>query len=139
MLQIIYVSSAKTLFSSAELVELLRKAREKNTRLGITGMLLYKDGNFIQVLEGPDDKVSELFATISQDPRHRAIIAMSRRSIEKTEFGDWSMGFTDMAGLTETDMPGLNSYLDESFSPETLSQNPTRARLLLETFRKNMR
>ena len=49
MLSLVYVSSALREFSKSELVELLEKSRKKNTRLGLTGMLLYKEGNFIQL------------------------------------------------------------------------------------------
>ncbi len=61
MLSLIYVSSSTRAFSDADLVALLEQSQEKNARLDITGMLLYKDGNFMQVLEGPDDAVRQLF------------------------------------------------------------------------------
>ena len=52
MFYLIYVSSAIKLMHDDELLLLLEKARENNSRLGITGMLLYKEGNFMQMLEG---------------------------------------------------------------------------------------
>jgi hypothetical protein len=52
MFSIVYVSSALKPFSKTDLLTLLEKSRENNTSLGISGMLLYKDGNFMQVLEG---------------------------------------------------------------------------------------
>ena len=139
MRQIIYVSSASKPFTPDELAELLRQARAKNRRLDITGLLLYKDGNFIQVLEGPDQAVADLYQTIQRDLRHKTIISMSNRQIEAREFGDWEMGFTDIAALTEEDKPGLSTFLSESMTPETLSLTPTRARILLQSFRANMR
>jgi len=57
---LVYVSSAVTFFSSAELVTLLEKSRANNTRLGISGLLLYKDGNTMQLLEGERDIVLAL-------------------------------------------------------------------------------
>lgn len=139
MYQIIYVSSAQTPFTAEDLAELLRKARDKNRMLKVTGLLLYKDGNFIQVLEGQEGTVKQLYATIEQDFRHHSIIKLSEATIPAREFGDWAMGFTDIAALTEADRPGLSTFLAESMTPETLAKTPSRARVLLETFRKNMR
>jgi hypothetical protein len=59
-------------FSNEDLVALLQRSRCNNERLGITGLLLYKDGNIIQVLERPDETVRDLFRTISADPLHEA-------------------------------------------------------------------
>lgn len=50
MINLIYTSSAVELFREDELVELLKTSRDNNRRRGITGMLLYNDGNFLQVL-----------------------------------------------------------------------------------------
>lgn len=69
MIYLVYVSSAVKLFSSAELQQLLRGARENNSSRDITGMLLYKDGNFMQVLEGEKEPVLALRDRISRDPR----------------------------------------------------------------------
>jgi hypothetical protein len=96
MLQLVYVSSATTHFSKAELLELLTKSRTKNSALGITGMLLYKDGNFMQMLEGEDDPVRQLFETIVKDPRHHNSIVLIDELAETAFFADWSMGFRDL-------------------------------------------
>lgn len=56
-IMLIYGSSSTDRFSEADLVPLLQQAREKNQRLNVTGMLLYRDGNFLQVLEGERETV----------------------------------------------------------------------------------
>jgi len=71
MFSLIYVSSAVTEFSKSELVDLLESCHANNANLGVTGMLLYKDGNFMQALEGNEDVVRGLHAKIALDPRHR--------------------------------------------------------------------
>ena len=60
MFHLVYVSSAVRPFSKSELVELLNVTRDNNSRLGVTGMLLYRDGNFMQVLEGGEPVVRAL-------------------------------------------------------------------------------
>ena len=70
MFQLIYASHAKHAFDETELVSLLKASRTKNLKLNITGMLLYKDGIFMQLLEGDETEVRKLFSTIKHDNRH---------------------------------------------------------------------
>lgn len=90
MLQLVYVSSANRQ-NPANITALLAQARRNNHRDSITG-LLYSDGaRFLQALEGPEDKVEQTFALIQADPRHRALVVLSRRAVETREFGSWDM------------------------------------------------
>ena len=91
MLQLVYVSSATPGQPVGDPAAILALSRANNSRDGITG-LLYSDGTrFLQALEGPADKVEQAFARIKADPRHRAVVILSRRDIEAREFGDWAM------------------------------------------------
>jgi hypothetical protein len=74
---VVYLSECTRSFSGRDLRELLTKAREKNSKLGISGMLLFKAGNFLQVLEGDREKVMALFDKIAKDPRHDRITCNS--------------------------------------------------------------
>ncbi|HVR76154.1 MAG TPA: BLUF domain-containing protein, partial [Planctomycetota bacterium] len=76
MFVLLYVSSAVKPFSQPALVKLLEKSHVNNAKRGITGMLLYKDGNFMQVLEGEEEAVRALYARIALDPRHRGLITL---------------------------------------------------------------
>ena len=88
MLQLIYVSSV---IGQPNNADILATSRRNNARDGITG-LLYADGvRFMQVLEGPNDKVEAAYARIKPDQRHRAAVVLSRREIEEREFGPWDM------------------------------------------------
>lgn len=91
LLSILYVSAATRLLSEEELASLLRAAREHNARHGITGLLLHSDGNFMQLLEGPEAVVSELYARIERDPRHHMLITVLEERGLPREFADWSM------------------------------------------------
>jgi len=73
---LVYVSSATLPFSGEDLRALLATCRENNAELGVTGMLLYKDGNFMQVLEGDEQAVRGLYARIAADPRHGGEITL---------------------------------------------------------------
>lgn len=90
MIQIVYISTSR-ISTHAERARILEASRRNNSADGITG-LLYDDGvRFLQVLEGPDERVEKAMARIKADPRHRAVVTLSRRSVEAREFGDWAM------------------------------------------------
>jgi hypothetical protein len=138
MFSLVYVSSAAREFSERDLVELLERSRAKNQRLGITGMLLYKDGNFIQALEGQAEAVDGLFTVIRRDPRHRDVIRLVRREIKEREFADWSMGFRNLSDPGLRSVPGFAEFLNEPLDAEGFRYDSSRARRLLDVFRRNL-
>ena len=90
MRQLLYVSSGVT-GHPADMSTILTQSRRNNSAADITG-LLYSDGKrFLQVLEGPAESVGTTFERIKRDPRHRAVVILSDRTVETREFGDWSM------------------------------------------------
>lgn len=70
MHKLLYVSSTKRDLSEVALKPILATARNNNAVLDVTGLLLYIDGGFLQVLEGQRDVLHELYETIARDPRH---------------------------------------------------------------------
>lgn len=110
MHQVVYSSAAVVPFSEPQLAELLGRARKNNERLGVSGMLLYHDGSFLQVLEGDIRVLDTLFTLISADKRHRRIVTLLRREVDERHFGDWRMGFASMKNLP-ANLPGYSDYL----------------------------
>jgi FAD-dependent sensor of blue light len=110
MVQIIYASVAVAPFSELELTRLLMLARANNTRLGVSGMLLYDDGSFLQAIEGEAQVLEALFQKISGDARHSRVAILLRREVEARYFGDWSMGFVSSRYLSKN-LPGYSDYL----------------------------
>lgn len=93
MHRIIYLSTAIKMMSEKELNLLLEQSRSFNLKNNITGVLLYMDGDFIQVLEGEKEVITSLFDNIKKDNRHKGIICVFDSTIKKKQFPDWSMGF----------------------------------------------
>jgi hypothetical protein len=135
MIQYIYVSSSVKLFTSDELVELLEKSRINNEKLGLTGMLLYKDGDFMQVLEGDEEAVRWLSARIGRDPRHTNVKALLEGPITEREFPDWSMGFHNLDGIEAGEISGYSSFLDSPLRAESFASTPSLARQFLLLFK----
>src|SRR4051812_26378365 len=96
LIHLVFVSSATPPFSQADLLALLEISCCNNEAVGITGMLLYRDGNFMQVLEGEESAVTATHDRISRDRRHDGLITMLKGPIAKRNFGDWSMGFRNL-------------------------------------------
>lgn len=94
---LVYVSSAVKPFTEVELLHLLEKSRVSNEMHAITGLLLYRDGNFMQALEGSKAAVMQLYSNIKRDPSHQNIITVVEENIESRNFHMWSMGFANIA------------------------------------------
>ena len=107
----VYVSSAVSPWSPDDLVALLEQSRAKNTALGVTDLLLHRDGTFMQVLEGEEDVVRPLYDTIAHDPRHVDVVNVWVSLAPVRRFPDWSMGFRDLA-TDPVDLPGYAGLLD---------------------------
>ena len=95
LFEILYKSeSVSTSVITVELENILRISRLKNSKRNITGMLMYFRGEFIQILEGDQDQVLNVFSTaIKKDPRHSNVRLIAEGPIVHRSFSDWSMGF----------------------------------------------
>ena len=93
MLQIAYRSKASRNLPESELKRILEVARVNNRAWGITGMLMYSNGTFFQVLEGERKNLQRLYDVIFADSRHNAIWSIYEVEIERRSFPNWSMGF----------------------------------------------
>ena len=127
LLSIVYSSAATVPFEDVDLAALLAVSRMNNERRGLTGLLLFRDGQFMQVLEGPEAAVRRALATIAADPRHTGVWTLDEETIEHRRFGAWSMGYRPLADGELTAWFGSA----ETGAPEAGS----RAAVLLEWFR----
>lgn len=89
---LVYVSSATRTPQETDLQHLLQRARERNLQCGVTGVLLFDDGNFMQYIEGPPDGLAEVYRHIERDPLHSGIIELCRQVSGVRLFKDWLMG-----------------------------------------------
>ncbi|SNS15565.1 Sensors of blue-light using FAD [Noviherbaspirillum humi] len=139
MLSLTYLSSAVRLMGEAELVNMLKAVRPINEQLGITGLLLYRDGNIIQTLEGPDEAVEATFAKISRDQRHKDVFLLMKQAIDKRQFPNWSMGFHNVSKLSPDALNGFSAFLSDPVAAEAFRDCPEPAYQLLAMFRENMK
>ena len=98
---IIYVSRATAQMNPSAFEQILVKARAYNVAAGITGCLIYQEGQFMQMLEGPKDKIHILLDHIRADLRHTDFTTVIEGYSTQRVFPDWSMGFRDMTHLLD--------------------------------------
>lgn len=134
LIHLIYNSAATYPFTEEDFSVMLRKARSKNASLDITGMLLYIEGCFFQVLEGPENVVIELAETVRQDPRHTRMTTIIQEPIAKRAFSEWTMGFTQMSLINLGDIEGLNDFF--TIGKVLTDIDSGRAKKLLTAFKQ---
>ncbi|MBF4606534.1 BLUF domain-containing protein [Curtobacterium sp. VKM Ac-1393] len=135
MRSLVYTSTQTRPITDSELAQILAVGREKNTLLGVTGMLAHKGDNCIGIIEGDDDVVHARFGQVQADPRHTNVRVLLDEPIERRSFPDWSMAFQALDPLMQ-EVPGF-SDLFAAGRPSDPSFGASRARALLEWFRKH--
>lgn len=115
LVRLLYCSRAAD--TGAQAVEaILAQARQHNPVTGITGILCYGDGIFLQCIEGGRMQVSALFGTIQADRRHKDVALLHFEEIAERRFGGWAMGQVNLSKLNQTiilkysETPELDPY-----------------------------
>jgi hypothetical protein len=135
---LVYVSTATIRWSDTDLDQLLQRSRKNNFIAEITGLLLFKDGNFMQILEGAKDAVLKLLAKIRSDARHQGLMVIFDEETSHREFKDWSMGFKNVGPGETLAVPGFSEFLNIPLTSEQFSSNPTRLLQFLIAFKKSV-
>jgi acylphosphatase len=135
LINVVYVSAATQLFSKEDLVALMQRCSEQNAQRDLTGLLLYKDGNIMQVLEGPAQNVESLFERIKKDPRHKGVMVLIKEPIPARNFPNWGMAFRDLQSRELRAIPAYSEFLNV---PLTELSTPAQSRKLLGVFRQMM-
>jgi hypothetical protein len=116
LVRLIYCSRAVPAMDPEELHTILRVSRANNTRHGITGVLCFYEGFFVQVLEGGRAAVNALYNRVVADARHRDVTLLGYEQIAERRFAGWAMGQANMARLNPalvlkySETPTLDPY-----------------------------
>jgi hypothetical protein len=115
LVRLLYCSRAVDA-SEGAIDAILSSARHHNVDSGITGILCYGDGVFLQCIEGGRMQVNELYATIQKDPRHKEVVLLAYEEICERRFAGWSLGQVNVSKLNQTTLlkysakPHLDPY-----------------------------
>jgi hypothetical protein len=99
LVRLMYASRAAESVTPDELLAILKKSKADNPALGITGVLCFSGGIFLQLLEGGRLQVNRLYNRIVADPRHRDVVLLSYEEIDERSFAGWSMGQVNLSRL----------------------------------------
>ena len=99
LVRLMYASRAAATVDQDALLAILKKSKVNNNAAGVTGLLCFSGGIFLQVLEGGRLPVSRLYNRIAADPRHTDVVLLSYDEIGERCFAGWSMGQVNLARL----------------------------------------
>lgn len=134
MHHLIYSSSAAIPFSDVVLQELLAQARANNEQLQVTGLLLYHEGQFMQLLEGEAAVIRALYDVIEKDSRHTGIFKLADKPIEARSFPDWSMAFKPVDDEAFRQLQGYSDPATLDTAPDGLSGADALLLNIMRTF-----
>ena len=136
MIHLIYISSATSWPSEDDLKGLLEQARGRNLSQNITGMLLYDNATYMQVLEGSEEDVHDIYHSILKDPRNNAHFKLLEEEISQRNFPDWSMGFRSLESCSPEELPGFQDVFGGKLDKELAVKNTSQALGLLMKYAK---
>lgn len=135
--QLVYLSFASPVFNNDEdkgVQEILDVANENNASTGISGMLLYKGGVFIQLLEGNKNVVLNLYGRIASDLRHEGLKVLVKQEADDRLFGDWTMASKKIEKLNVDSMSEILPWQD--LLQMTLNRQQIPQEKIMEIFKK---
>jgi hypothetical protein len=115
LVRLLYASRALDPSCSA-IDDILNQSRQFNPGSGITGILCYGGGIFLQAIEGGRMAVSELYRHIQNDARHKDVVLLHYEEISERRFGGWTMGQVNMSKINTSillkyaERPELDPY-----------------------------
>ena len=116
LVRLLYVSRALDPNATAATDSILAVAREHNMANGITGILCYGGGIYLQAIEGGRNQVNNLYGQIVSDKRHTDVVLLNYEEISERRFGGWTMGQVNLSKLNTSvvlkysELPVLNPY-----------------------------
>lgn len=132
--RLLYVSTARRFLTDAELQALLEQARRNNRAAGLTGMLIYAQGNFLQYVEGPRREIEALVARLERDTRHHGVIRLIEGNIDRRIFSDWSMGYRSLGKDESHEVLGALNLAREPLRNGLPGDTPQDLVMFMESF-----
>ena len=132
LIVLVYTSTATRDLSPDDLAAMLQGARARNARRGITGLLLYHDGCFMQAIEGPRASVHALLAKVGADDRHRGVFVLLEERRTQRQFPDHAMAYRDMRSAEVPE--GHVGLFNDDLRAESFAGHPDRVHRLLQVF-----
>jgi hypothetical protein len=138
MFHLVYISLASRHLNESDLQDILSISRSNNKKLHITGMLLYLNDKFIQVLEGKYNVVKALYEKIKEDTRHHKISIVLEGKTAHRIFKNWSMGFKKLDDYQFEQLSGYRDLEDYFIRQDITDESPTAMIFLTLFYKRNL-
>ncbi len=132
--QLTYASALAPHWDASCVREIWTTSMRSNKTNHVTGMLLFANDSFLQVLEGLPDTVDDLYTTIRSDPRHTAAVKILDLDIPERQFGHWSMGYASLSPDEADRLIGRNDFFTSGHCLNELDSGAVRG--VLAQFRE---
>ena len=137
---LVYRSRSTNQLKKDKVVAMSKHFADRNRHRDITGMLVFDGEFFMQVLEGPRQRVSALYDLIQTDPRHEEVVTVLEEPIYRRTFDDWGLGFiviNDEGGkqIISSDL-NFDDQLHRLGLDNLERVDATRASLIIDAFAK---
>ena len=132
---LVYVSRITEEFSDQDLHAILCASQRNNLLLNITGILVYKNGRFMQFLEGSEFNVLKIFTVIKKDFRHHDIDVIRKKKILKRQYENWRMRLVNSDEILEHSGLIYKKLFEVNDKPEEVINLATESRALLLAFK----
>ena len=129
--QLIYSSAATERMPKSKLYKILLSSRSRNVSQDITGLLVFVNGVFLQILEGERDVVSALMQKISGDPRHSNVKVFQEKAVEQRTFSSWRMAYVTPSPRELATWTGLRGTATVEATLDMLHSDPDRVSSLV--------
>lgn len=132
----LYISESRSANPEAVLENIARVASARNAELGVTGVLFFSGGCFIQFLEGPPHAIDFLLERIERDRRHARFTLLLNQSTPHRIFAAWSMGVFNLDQRCDADANRLRELVEQLKAAEDAVALRSRVLVVLEEFRR---
>jgi hypothetical protein len=134
LLQIVYISTARTECTPVQLEAILASSIRHNKQNGITGLLVYLKGTFMQVIEGEEPAMRETYGRIKADTRHYNLLNLIETPLVSREFPSWHMALRTAKASAIPRNPQLLALVAGALDAERLKATPSDALSILSYF-----
>ena len=134
---LVYISVASTHIDETVVRDIEKTSQRNNKNAGVTGILLFDDGRFMQFLEGSELEVRRIFSKITRDGRHEGIEVLRQQLIPQRQFSDWHMKYTRLDEVHSRQGPIYEKLFDLAASAKGALGRATESMYLLTAFKNS--
>ncbi|WP_275887971.1 EAL domain-containing protein [Azonexus hydrophilus] len=121
---LLYVSRSRALMTEEELLDLLQRVRRHNRLTGVSGCLIYHEGEFMQLLEGRQEDLQVLRDKIAADQRHEGFRVVAEGPLQRRVFNDWGMVLRHVRTADNGEQPDFSAWQKRQIRFADLADDP---------------